>query len=545
MSLQNLQIKHSLVNHQLAKQRCGRQICRFTRLYNVRVVCKNSRRTILQDKKDDVLKKKNSGKKLNKREIAILEGQPYVKVQSSVPFAKRITNSLVKARTPRTVKKILDEYEDYLDHITLSCAALTLSKSLYVDIPSTTKAYDTLIEWTEQLFTSFDGKAIASVMFSLARAVKVKQLDKHCPGLRPLYERLLQSALNQITSLTLRDLGQILVSMTYMDWPESKSAKIFLRACKTFQRQNNQSGDILRILTAMNYYKFYNLLDIQHFLDKYGKKYQAEDAAGLMINLLQLHYYDKDVVQTIEQFVLISKGWKPRQYIVCRLVNGFSNFEKALQDRENLIEKLSALFKEDNHRAFPDELLEYMYGMTMLDCTYGLLEDIVVKIINQKQVSEFTEEQLAQLRQIQMVTKVNENQSLPYSTELQSACENALDLWSKQKTLKLSSFKDQVFQTIFEEFRKQSELDIIEQGVLIDIGINSDQHEGNKVAIVLVEREQAMLNDLYMVKNEVKMRKRLYESLGWKVVEVFQRDWDKYESYRGEIIKRIHQNITI
>eukprot|EP01026_Neomeris_dumetosa_P037043 TRINITY_DN3000_c0_g1_i3.p4 TRINITY_DN3000_c0_g1~~TRINITY_DN3000_c0_g1_i3.p4 ORF type:complete len:180 (-),score=27.21 TRINITY_DN3000_c0_g1_i3:224-763(-) len=158
--------------------------------------------------------------------------------------------------------------------------------------------------------------------------------------------------------------------------------------------------------------------------------------------------------------------------------------------------------------------------------------DHLVKKLKAGKVEDLGEKHLVYLRKIQLLYYVRAVQ-VQFNEELQQGCENATLEQNRIDAINETQFKNEVVEfvrTIWETCK----VNVLDKDLLIDIGYRN-RSNGQKVAFQLIGKEQVMLNVDEMVICDVLVHKRLLEALRWKVIQIFERQWESDFDYRFKI----------
>eukprot|EP01026_Neomeris_dumetosa_P023106 TRINITY_DN1982_c0_g1_i1.p1 TRINITY_DN1982_c0_g1~~TRINITY_DN1982_c0_g1_i1.p1 ORF type:complete len:359 (-),score=41.00 TRINITY_DN1982_c0_g1_i1:412-1410(-) len=329
-------------------------------------------------------------------------------------------------------------------------------------------------------------------------------------------------------------------AMMYIEWPNTEDVNALLERALQFPGSDFSVWVTLYILFAIRSLNVQTPENLEFFLGCLHLKESEmipQDACSILEYLGQSRYYDQRLIEFIQESVIEGR-WKLYRYAVIKLVYGFANFEDVV--REDLVKALSQQFMKDKHRVFPREIILYLLGMTCLECPFEHLQLVVNLHINEVESSDIIEKSLTNLRNVQIATQSDQNE-LYCTPSIQEECIRARLEQSQHEAAQVSEFKGSVFDLVNKEF-PESKVNVIDEGVLIDIGL--EVGEDKKVGVLLVKEDEVMINDKNMVVVDVQIRRKMYKKLGWVIVEVSELDWKDMPEYKDKVVEMIRQCVA-
>eukprot|EP01024_Parvocaulis_polyphysoides_P013750 TRINITY_DN1540_c0_g1_i4.p1 TRINITY_DN1540_c0_g1~~TRINITY_DN1540_c0_g1_i4.p1 ORF type:complete len:371 (+),score=33.55 TRINITY_DN1540_c0_g1_i4:103-1215(+) len=362
-----------------------------------------------------------------------------------------------------------------------------------------------------------------------------------------MYKMLCKRSKILAKEMNIRDISGCLWALAKFKWKIRNQTNIFVEQIfRVTQEKNYQANKITLILWSFSNLQCNNIKIIKHLVNLMKERIfdltPLEIANGLYA-LYTLKYYDKQLIQLIEQFILSEQFDNARGQTINNIIIAFLDFE--LENKEKVLAKLVNLFL-NYEKQNTQELINFIYAISILNCPINQTQLVVNKLIEQNAENDnykFSSAGLGQLRRA-YIEYASRNQTLIFPEKLQEQAKISLQNYVKDsiKENQNNVFFDDVRQKLSTQFQISGNALIFEDCEFVQAieiqGLGGNQ----KVAVFPIKSTLFWINRPNVMLGRTKYMMRLVERLGWKTIAVDKHSW-KNEQYRQNILNTIGESL--
>eukprot|EP01025_Chloroclados_australasicus_P004628 TRINITY_DN11196_c0_g3_i1.p1 TRINITY_DN11196_c0_g3~~TRINITY_DN11196_c0_g3_i1.p1 ORF type:complete len:592 (+),score=45.47 TRINITY_DN11196_c0_g3_i1:61-1776(+) len=478
-------------------------------------------------------------------EVLVVEKEQSASVEETPMTKQRLMDIFKLNQGPESVRNLLIEYRELLDCILISSAAMSLRGFVkpYAEDKRKNKAAPLIRAYEELVkvmngsdLETFDNKGIVNCAGSLAKAMKVAQMENHVKDLKPTLDRFISLATQRKDRINPKELASILFTLSQMDFRDT-DVYTLMEAVRNLHPSQLTHYDIPQLTAAFAHYKWTNIQDIEflaYSTKRCSNKIIFFDIPNIVANFATLRYFDQELLLSIENMILSGEKVLTRGHGIRYL---FAMMDFQFSNQQQVIKMILNQINEGDFRSIQIVVLvQYVYA-----CAYwgvpvsSLNQNMLIKVKNSKRIWKSSS---MYLRLAQLLYK-SMGEKLVLSGRNQKLSVSAFNEHNEAQKDANRQLKSEVFKLISGVY-SQANVNYIDDksGLCVDIAVNIDNC---KIAVIVIGSDKVMLNHPKMLVSVIKVTLRLLEHAGWKIVRVFQHDWenDTSGSYKEALLYEI------